>query len=149
MASGSFHRVPSCSHADEIKKKWKSNAGLSFQGVPIQAYGDLEHLETPYVVKLHRFTPLAPTQPVFTFEHPNGSGPAPDNSRGINLQFERRGAPAAICHGLAGYFDACLCAPLCLLLGFWDLGFRFFKISKMLGIRVFLRLFSRTHADRR
>jgi protein arginine N-methyltransferase 5 len=45
-----------------------------------QAYNDLAHFETPYVVKLHRVAPLAPALPVFTFEHPN---PAPviDNSR--------------------------------------------------------------------
>ena len=78
--------------------------------MPNQAYGDLEHMETPYVVKLHRFTPLAPTQAVFTFAHPNSAAPAVDNSRATDLRFERPGAPAAICHGLAGYFDACLCA---------------------------------------
>jgi hypothetical protein len=79
--------------------------------LPVQAYADLEHMETPYVVKLHRFTPLAPTQPVFSFEHPNRSPSPIDNSRSADLDFERPGAPAALCHGFAGYFDACLCAP--------------------------------------
>jgi len=37
----------------------------------LQAYDDLEHFETPFVVKLHRFNTLAATQDVFTFVHPN------------------------------------------------------------------------------
>lgn len=37
----------------------------------VQAYDDLEHFETPFVVKLHRFNALANTQDVFNFEHPN------------------------------------------------------------------------------
>ena len=75
----------------------------------LQAYNDREHLETPYVAKLHRFTALAPTLPVFTFEHPNpeaGTAAGPDNARETALRFERPGAPAAVCHGFAGYFDA-------------------------------------------
>lgn len=78
----------------------------------MQAYNDREHLETPYVVKLHRFTALAPTQPAFTFEHPSpaaGAASAPDNTREVPLRFERPGAPAAVCHGFAGYFDAQAC----------------------------------------
>ena len=75
----------------------------------LQAYNDREHLETPYVAKLHRFTALAPTLPVFTFEHPNPAvetAAGPDNARETPLRFERPGAPAAVCHGFAGYFDA-------------------------------------------
>lgn len=75
----------------------------------LQAYNDREHLETPYVAKLHRFTALAPTLPVFTFEHPNPAvetAAGPDNTRETPLRFERPGAPAAVCHGFAGYFDA-------------------------------------------
>ena len=34
----------------------------SLPAVPVQAYDDLEHFETPFVVKLHRFNPLADTQ---------------------------------------------------------------------------------------
>jgi hypothetical protein len=71
----------------------------------MQAYDDLKHFETPYVVKLHRFTPLAETQEVFTFHHPNG-GASIDNSRSCFLIFERQQQPSAICHGFAGYFDA-------------------------------------------
>lgn len=61
-------------------------------------------------MRLHRFTPLAATQPVFAFEHPGpaagGAGAPPDNTREAPLRFERPGAPAAVCHGFAGYFDA-------------------------------------------
>jgi protein arginine N-methyltransferase 5 len=101
-----------------------------------QAYNDLAHFETPYVVKLHRVAPLAPALPVFTFEHPNNA-PVIDNSRCvaarvtpaasasaaitradppasalralsyIALRFERGAdAPGALLHGFAGYFDA-------------------------------------------
>jgi hypothetical protein len=45
-----------------------------------QAYNDVAHFETPYVVKLHRVAPLAPAQPVFVFEHPNTAAEI-DNSR--------------------------------------------------------------------
>ena len=75
----------------------------------LQAYNDREHLETPYVAKLHRFTALAPTLPVFTFEHPNPAvetAAGPDNARETPLRFQRPGAPAAVCHGFAGYFEA-------------------------------------------
>lgn len=71
-----------------------------------QAYEDTEHYETPFVAKLHRFTPLAEPQPVFTFSHPNRHC-AIDNSRHCQLTFESMGQPA-ICHGFAGYFDAVL-----------------------------------------
>lgn len=71
----------------------------------MQAYDDLKHFETPYVVKLHRFTPLAETQEVFTFHHPNAAATI-DNSRSCSLKFKRQQQPSAICHGFAGYFDA-------------------------------------------
>ncbi|EIE25124.1 protein arginine N-methyltransferase 5 [Coccomyxa subellipsoidea C-169] len=73
----------------------------------VKVYNDLEHFETPYVVKLHRFTALADTQPVFTFRHPNREA-AIDNARAACLRFDRTGRLAAVCHGFAGYFDACL-----------------------------------------
>ena len=60
------------------------------------------------MAKLHRFTALAPTLPVFAFEHPNPAvetAAGPDNARGAPLRFERPGAPAAVCHGFAGYFE--------------------------------------------
>jgi protein arginine N-methyltransferase 5 len=37
----------------------------------LQAYNDLAHLETPYVVKLHRYSLIAEPKEVFTFQHPN------------------------------------------------------------------------------
>ena len=70
-----------------------------------QAYDDEEHMETPYVVKMHRATPLAATQDVFTFVHPNAD-PVIDNTRYARLVFDRTGRPAALCHGFAGYFDS-------------------------------------------
>jgi len=72
----------------------------------LQAYDDLEHFETPFVAKLHRFTPLAEPQAVFTFHHPNKSEHI-DNSRCCQLSFEASAHPG-ICHGFAGYFDAVL-----------------------------------------
>ena len=71
----------------------------------LQAYNDLEHLETPFVSYLHRFTPLAPAQPAFTFTHPNPHQPA-DNSRRCSLTFQPYLQTGALCHGLAGYFTA-------------------------------------------
>lgn len=65
----------------------------------------MKHFETPYVVKLHRFTPLSETQEVFTFHHPNLSESI-DNSRSCTLTFRRDDSPATVCHGFAGYFDA-------------------------------------------
>lgn len=105
----------------------------------VKGYDDLEHAETPYVVKLHRFSPLAATAAVFTFAHPRGPGlatpaggecdavmgdgngaetcastaddpatllPDPrDNARYTSLTYDRAGAPAALVHGLAGFFE--------------------------------------------
>ena len=101
----------------------------------VKGYEDLEHSETPYVVKMHRFSPLAETAPVFTFSHPRGgeaevgngdaamvdgdgdaaatpSTPPADlaldpraNTRYASLTFARAGAPAGLVHGLAGYFE--------------------------------------------
>lgn len=73
-----------------------------------RAYKDLEHMETPYVAKLHRVSLLASTQPVFTFAHPTKGDLPPNNARHACLHFERRNAPAALCHGFAGYFEAVL-----------------------------------------
>ncbi len=51
---------------------------------------------------------LAPTQPVFTFDHPNWSDPI-DNSRYIRLWYERPAEDgAAALHGFAGYFECSL-----------------------------------------
>ncbi|DBA92605.1 TPA: hypothetical protein ACH3X1_002824 [Trebouxia sp. C0004] len=72
----------------------------------VKAYDDLKHFETPFVAKLHRFTPLAEPQAVFTFHHPNKSEHI-DNSRYCQLKFEASAHPG-VCHGFAGYFDAVL-----------------------------------------
>ena len=74
----------------------------------VKNYKDLEHFETPFVVKFHRHYLLAPTQPVFTFEHPNWSDPI-DNARYARLVFERPAdAGGAALHGFAGYFECSL-----------------------------------------
>ena len=72
----------------------------------VQAHKDIEHMETPYVVKLHRYTPLAAPLPVFTFQHPAEAKGPPDNSRYLSLEFKRNELPQATCHGFAGYFEA-------------------------------------------
>jgi protein arginine N-methyltransferase 5 len=65
-------------------------------------------METPYVVKLHRFHALAPPQPIFTFSHPNHDSPI-DNSRSGTFHFPRRVEDGAgELHGFAGYFEAVL-----------------------------------------
>ena len=64
-------------------------------------------METPYVTKLHRFSPLADSLPVFSFSHPTAA--QPNNARYARLTFTNRtGSPAALCHGFAGYFEATL-----------------------------------------
>ena len=73
-----------------------------------KARGDLRHMETPYVVKLHRHALVAEPREVFTFEHPNRSINI-DNTRYAKLAFARgERAKAATVHGFAGYFDATL-----------------------------------------
>ncbi|KAK7852411.1 protein arginine n-methyltransferase 1.5 [Quercus suber] len=55
----------------------------------VKLHKDVVHFETAYVVKLHNVARLAPTQPVFTFTHPN------QPTMKSNQRF-------------AGYFDATL-----------------------------------------
>ncbi|KAG9450145.1 hypothetical protein H6P81_010110 [Aristolochia fimbriata] len=74
----------------------------------VKAHRDVAHFETAYVVKLHSVARLAPTQPVFTFEHPDYSVKK-SNQRYKKLQFEiPPDTGSAIVHGFAGYFDATL-----------------------------------------
>ena len=71
-----------------------------------KAYNDLAHMETPYVVKLHRYSLMAEPLPVFTFEHPNHDRVI-DNTRYEKLRFSRLpDSAAATLHGFSGYFDA-------------------------------------------
>ena len=51
----------------------------------ISAHGsnEVKHFETPYVVKLHRVSPLADALPVFRFEHPNRDA-CIDNNRCVS-----------------------------------------------------------------
>ena len=71
----------------------------------VNAYDDVEHFETPFVVKFHRFCALAPSQPLFTFSHPN-KDPMLDNSRSDTLTYTCTQPVGTVCHGFAGYFDA-------------------------------------------
>jgi protein arginine N-methyltransferase 5 len=71
----------------------------------VKAYGDLAHLETPYVVKMHNVHQLAQSQPFFTFVHPNRDDPI-DNRRYHHVTFQMQ--HNVTIHGLAGFFDAVL-----------------------------------------
>lgn len=74
----------------------------------VKSHKDLLHFETAYVVKLHSIARLAPTQPVFTFTHPEYSSKK-DNQRYKKLHFEiPNDTGSAMVHGFAGYFDATL-----------------------------------------
>ena len=65
-------------------------------------------LETPFVVKLHNFAPLAPTLACFTFAHgaaaTTQAATPGRNDRDAFLRFDL--AVDCTIHGLAGYFDA-------------------------------------------
>ncbi|XP_033223876.1 protein arginine N-methyltransferase 5 [Belonocnema kinseyi] len=65
----------------------------------------LTHFETPYVVHLQNKYDIAPTQPLFTFEHPNRNNII-DNSRYEMRKFSVQ--QNSILHGFSGYFDAVL-----------------------------------------
>eukprot|EP00257_Ricinus_communis_P009389 XP_002528010.2 protein arginine N-methyltransferase 1.5 [Ricinus communis] len=72
----------------------------------VKSHKDLVHFETAYVVKLHNVARLAPSQPVFTFTHPNYNTKK-SNQRYRKLQFEiANDIGSAMVHGFAGYFDA-------------------------------------------
>ncbi|KAK8654641.1 hypothetical protein V6N13_107248 [Hibiscus sabdariffa] len=74
----------------------------------VKSHKDLVHFETAYVVKLHSVARLAPTKPVFTFNHPDYSTKK-NNQRYKKLQFEvPRDTGSVMVHGFAGYFDATL-----------------------------------------
>ncbi|XP_075642080.1 protein arginine N-methyltransferase 1.5 isoform X2 [Castanea sativa] len=74
----------------------------------VKLHKDVVHFETAYVVKLHNVARLAPTQPVFTFTHPN-QPTMKSNQRYKKLQFEiPSDTGSAMVHGFAGYFDATL-----------------------------------------
>lgn len=79
---------------------------LIIPGAPPPARG----LETAFVVKLHRFAPLAPSKACFQFEHPSPQRRAAPNARYVSLVFETK--VDATVHGLAGYFEATLYADV-------------------------------------
>ncbi|EOY29107.1 SHK1 binding protein 1 isoform 2 [Theobroma cacao] len=74
----------------------------------VKSHKDIVHFETAYVVKMHSIAKLAPSKPVFTFNHPDYSTKK-SNQRYKKLQFViPRDTGSAIVHGFAGYFDATL-----------------------------------------
>ncbi|XP_057434586.1 protein arginine N-methyltransferase 1.5 [Lotus japonicus] len=74
----------------------------------VKAHKDLAHFETAYVVKIHNAARLAPSQPVFTFNHPKSSDEE-SNERYKKLHFViPNETGSAMVHGFAGYFDATL-----------------------------------------
>lgn len=74
----------------------------------VKSHKDLQHFETAYVVKLHSVARLSPSQPVFTFTHPNHSTNK-CNQRYTKLHFEiPKDTGSVMVHGFAGYFDATL-----------------------------------------
>lgn len=71
----------------------------------VKVHDSLKSFETPYVVRLHNFYALAPTQRCFQFTHPKFNARI-DNRRQAELRFTA--AESAVVHGLAGYFDSVL-----------------------------------------
>ncbi|KAI8339390.1 PRMT5 arginine-N-methyltransferase-domain-containing protein [Chlamydoabsidia padenii] len=82
----------------------------------VAAYKDLEHFETPYVVMFQQICQLNPSQPLWTFEHPNHSYPTTDDDNPINNLHNIRYSKVVFgaveksmtMHGLAGYFESVL-----------------------------------------
>jgi len=80
-------------------------APLSAQKIwtDVDAFKDLKHMETSYVVKVFNAYTIAPPQPVFTFHHPNRTEGPPDNSRYKKLVFKC--SQDVTMYGLVGYFS--------------------------------------------
>lgn len=74
----------------------------------VKSHKDVVHFETAYVVKLHNVARLAPSEPVFTFTHPDHSTKK-SNQRYKKMRFEiPSDTGSSMVHGFAGYFDATL-----------------------------------------
>ncbi|KAJ1870682.1 hypothetical protein LPJ55_004486 [Coemansia sp. RSA 990] len=74
-------------------------------------YSGKHHLETPYVVNIHKANVLADALPVWTFSHESPVAPTrlpwsanAHNDRSSSIEFSA--SCASMVHGLAGYFDA-------------------------------------------
>ncbi|KAI8099404.1 PRMT5 arginine-N-methyltransferase-domain-containing protein [Halteromyces radiatus] len=80
----------------------------------VAAYKDLEHFETPYVVMFQQVCELGPSQPLWTFEHPNHNYPTMDDDPINNLHNIRYSQTkftvdkTMTMHGVAGYFESVL-----------------------------------------
>ncbi|KAL1207139.1 Protein arginine N-methyltransferase 1.5 [Cardamine amara subsp. amara] len=74
----------------------------------VKSINSLSHFSTAYSVKLHSVARLAPSQPLFTFKHPEFSR-KPNNKRYKNLRFNLPSdTGSALVHGFAGYFETVL-----------------------------------------
>ncbi|KAJ3022093.1 Protein arginine N-methyltransferase 5 [Thoreauomyces humboldtii] len=80
----------------------------------VSAYKDLEHMETPYVVKFRSVHELAEPKPVWTFSHPDRVQQAELGSPNFNNHNTRTSTQRfqtstdSLLHGISGYFEATL-----------------------------------------
>ncbi|KAI9495723.1 PRMT5 arginine-N-methyltransferase-domain-containing protein [Zychaea mexicana] len=78
----------------------------------VAAYKDLVHFETPYVVMFQQVCELAPSKPVWTFEHPNKAIDDDPQNNLHNTRYSQAKFQLAdqdmIMHGVAGYFESVL-----------------------------------------
>lgn len=76
----------------------------------VRRLGDPKWFDTTFVARMRRVATLSPAQPLFAFEHTASLGsasPEAINRRAGTLTFElTAGAPRALFHGFAGYFEA-------------------------------------------
>ncbi|KAJ3027243.1 UNVERIFIED_CONTAM: Protein arginine N-methyltransferase 5 [Siphonaria sp. JEL0065] len=83
----------------------------------VLAYKNLEHLETPYVVKLKAINPIGGSEPVpiWTFSHPQRAvDVSPAGTKNFNVHNTRFSSTRVtatqdvLMHGIAGYFESIL-----------------------------------------
>eukprot|EP01065_Artemidia_motanka_P031664 TRINITY_DN3816_c0_g1_i1.p1 TRINITY_DN3816_c0_g1~~TRINITY_DN3816_c0_g1_i1.p1 ORF type:complete len:649 (+),score=214.30 TRINITY_DN3816_c0_g1_i1:113-2059(+) len=73
----------------------------------VLGYGELSHIETAYVVKIHAGHLLAPAQQCWEYVHPKPPPPYPQaNDRVSEMSFDIK--ENGLLHGFAGYFDSVL-----------------------------------------
>ena len=77
-------------------------------------YDDLEHVETPYVVKFHNVFSIAPAKPTWTFDHPHQRVMYAQGHPHFNAHNTRASRTTfdvdqdTVMHGIAGYFESVL-----------------------------------------
>ncbi|RKO88215.1 protein arginine N-methyltransferase, partial [Blyttiomyces helicus] len=80
----------------------------------VMSYDDLEHVETPYVVKFRAVHELAEPVAVWRFDHPDLGFQAPPGTSTFNAHNTRYACASfvieqdATLHGIAGYFESTL-----------------------------------------